>query len=760
MTAYAPAPDATKAAGKLQGKVAVVVGASRGMGRAIALGYAREGAEVVVIARSTTELNEVAAEAASFGQRCIPIVADARDGQQMKDPVTQVVEEFGRVDILVHAVGGGLSATALERPALLEELNANCGADFWRIEDQDFDSILALDFKSALMCCKYFAPIMIEQHSGSIVVLGSYGGIMGSRGWKDAASQACKAGVHRFVAAMADELRPYKVAANILLPGLTLTTHTGAIKALRERATQKPEDVVDAAVFLAKQDEDGMTGRFVEANPSAARLPTLYMPIAHLLAGDGARTSSPPVREETTVRVPALSMPAVRPAAVLARAMGAAGLAATQWTRHSGRALLHPSFRLFFAGQGVSLPGTWMQRMAVAWLAYQLTGSALMLGALEFAFQIPALVFGPVAGVAADRWSRKTLLIWTQGLSMLLAAVLAGLVFGGSVGILHLAVFSVLQGTLTGFDQTARRSLMFDMVEADKADLASAIALNSALQMGARTVGPAIGGILIAAFGGAVCFALNAVSYLPIIAALAMMRISAPLNRERQMARPGGLLDGLRYTLGTSVIRDALALLAVGSLFGISFVVLLPLVSSEVLGGGPQVFGLLAAAFGAGSLVGAAYVAGYTSTARLQWLGAAGVALLGLGLVGLASTQALWYAVMFIAIAGFGGQLLLTGTNTLVQTYAADDKRGRVMSWYTTAFNGSVPFGSLGAGAFAGVLGIGTTLLLGGVVCFIGAAAASLRVAQSRWRAAGAPAELASLGTEPSEMPSPTGPGV
>ena len=731
--AAAPRTSEPGALLKLRGKVVVVVGASRGMGRAIALGCAREGADVVVVARGSRQLDEVVADSESHDGRCVPLVADARDGEQVKQTAEWVADKFGRVDVLVHAVGGGLSAAGLERPALREELNATRGLDFWRIADEDFDASLAQDLRSVFLCCKNFAPLMIRQGSGSIVVLGSYGGITGSRGWKDAASHTTKAAVHRLVAAVAEELKPYKVAANVLLPGLTLTSMTDAYPALRERANQMPEDCVAAAVFLATQDENGMTGRFVEANSDAARLPRPYMPISEVLAGRGSEPANGSLTTRPSSDAPSRNLVRPLPAAplgLLSAGLGAVCLAATQRARHTGRAFRHPSFRLFFLGQSFSLPGTWMQRLAIAWLAYQLTGSAFLLGLLEFAYQIPALICGPAAGVAADRWGRRSLLLWTQGLSMLLAGVLAVLAAMGLVSVWHLGLFTLLQGGLTAFDQTARRSLLFDIVDEDKEDLTSAIGLNSTLQMAARALGPAAGGLLVAAFGGAICFLVNSVSYVPIIVALAMMRIRPPKSPMTEALSPDALWSGLRYTLSVGVIKHALLLLAIGGLFGIPYMVLLPIFSQEILGGGPQVFGFLTAASGAGSLVGAVYVAGHTGAGRLQWLVAVGVALLGMGLVGLAVAQALWPAMMFSGLAGFGMMLLITSTNTIVQTSAEDENRGRVVSWYTTAFNGSLPVGSLGAGALAGALGTATTLLIGGAVCLIGAAAACFRLAQ------------------------------
>jgi MFS family permease len=298
------------------------------------------------------------------------------------------------------------------------------------------------------------------------------------------------------------------------------------------------------------------------------------------------------------------------------------------------------------------------------------------------------------------------------------------------VAVWHLVALSLLQGVLTAFDQTVRRSLLFDMVDGDKADLASAIGLNSTLQMAARTVGPAAGGLLMAAVGGAICFVLNGVSYLPIIVLLAMMRVREARGQSAEATRERGLRDGLKYVLAVKPIRDSLVLLALGSLCGVPFAVLLPMFSQEIFGGGPQVLGFLVAASGAGSLIGAAYVAGHGSGGGSQRLAPIGAGFFGLGLVGFASTAGLLPAMMFLAVAGFGMMLLITGTNVLIQTLARDEQRGRVMSWYTVAFNGTVPFGSLAAGWLANEIGIASTLLVGGGICLVAAVSIGLRLLQ------------------------------
>ena len=731
--------------GRLVGKTAVVLGASKGLGRAIAAGYAQEGACVVAVARTADLLDELNTCVSAVGGRCLPLPADVRKAEDVRAIAQKVRKEFGRIDVLVHAVGGGLAAAGLTRPLLRDKLDrSQSGISFWDIDEDDFDSCLSLDLRSVFLSCKHIAPIMAEQRSGSIIVLGSYSGIMGSRGWSDAAYQSTKGGVHAFVAAIAEELRPYNVAANVLLPGLTLTSMTDAYERLRQRATQRPEECVPAAVFLATQDGTAFTGRFMETS-SPPRLPLAMMPITQLLTGTaspGAQTepvevgSARPSKTATTPAQPAATAttpasPSRDPLPIAAigtpgdrssrREAAFGGLVSGLALGHARRALRHRSFGLFFLGQAFSLPGTWMQRLAIAWLAYQMTGSALALGAVEFAAQIPVLLCGPLPGIAIDRWNPKRLLVWTQTLSMVQAVVLAGLVVAGALEIWHMLVLSLLLGVLSAFDQTARQTLLLSMVDGEKQDLSSAVSLNSTIQTVSRTVGPAVAGLLLASVGAGICFILNAVSFLPLLAALASIKLKGTTERRVRESSGTALSESFRAALNTPDVRDVLGLLALGSLFGIPFMVLMPILATEVLGGGPEALGLLIASSGAGSLVGALYLAARPSVSGVRNLVVLSTTIFALGIVGIGLASSLGLAVLFVTLAGFGMMIMVAGTNVFLQTSADDRNRGRLVGWYTVALNGPMPFGSLAAGALAGVIGAPMTMMAGGAACLLGA---------------------------------------
>lgn len=732
MAAQTPVLDSASAAGKLRGKIAVVLGASKSLGRAITIGYAQEGADVVAVARTSSLLDQLADEIRSLGRRGLMIAADVRDARQIQCVADRAMEEFGRIDVLVHAIGGGLTAAGLERPLLKHQLQlSEKGIGFWEIADEDFDSCLSLDLRSVFLCCKYFAPKMVAQGSGSIVVLGSYSGIMGTREWKDAAYQASKGGVHAFVAAIAKELKPHNVAANVLLPGLTLTAQI-AEYAHAARADLKPEDCVPAAVLLATQDAGGFTGRFLEANTASPRLPVPAMAIGDVLAGGvGVPTRPPaPIPPPLAAAPPAVAAPRPIPAAPAIRVpAGVAAVTAVEpdpasaggW-RHTFRALSHTNFRLFFLGQGLSLPGTWMQRVAIAWLAYQMTGSALVLGLVEFSGQIPTILFGPFAGMAADRWNRRRLLMWTQMLSMAQAGILATLILAGWIEVWHFVVLSLLLGVLNPFDQTARQSLMLEMVDEEKQDLSSAVGLNSTMQTTARTVGPAAAGLLLAATGAGVCFVINSLSFLPIIVALGLMKLKEQVERRPAESQRSALRESWS-AFRAPATRDVLTLLALGSLFGLPVIVLMPIFATEVFEGGPQALGFLIASYGAGALGGAIYLAGRSSAGGLQNLVVISTAIFGVGLVGVGVAGVLWLALLFMALGGFGMMIAVAGANVFLQSSTDDASRGRVLSWYTMALNGPTPFGSLGAGALAATIGAPITIMAGGAACLLGALA-------------------------------------
>jgi MFS family permease len=389
--------------------------------------------------------------------------------------------------------------------------------------------------------------------------------------------------------------------------------------------------------------------------------------------------------------------------------------------RSIGRALRHRNYRLFFSGQSVSLIGTWLTRVATSWLIYRLTGSALLLGVLGFAGQIPTFVLAPLAGVLVDRWNRYRVLLGTQILAMIQSGMLAALALAGVIKVWQVLALGIFQALINAFDMPARHSMMVEMVE-DRADLPNAIALNSSMVNAARLIGPAMAGVLIGAAGEGWCFLVDAVSYLAVIASLLLMRIAPRPRVAKSTHVLHEMREGFRYVSGSAPIRAVLLLLAVVSLMGIPYTVLLPVIAREVLGGGAGILGTLTAASGLGALLGALYLASRTSVLGLERVVVGSSALFGVGLVGFSRVSVLWLAVPLMLVTGAGMMLQMASSTTIVQTIVDEDKRGRVMSLFAMAYFGALPFGSLLAGALATRMGAQNTILAGGVVCVFAAA--------------------------------------
>ena len=386
------------------------------------------------------------------------------------------------------------------------------------------------------------------------------------------------------------------------------------------------------------------------------------------------------------------------------------------------RALRHRNYALFFSGQMVSMVGTWMTRIATSWLVYKLTGSALLLGVVGFAGQIPSFVLAPFAGVLVDRWNRHRVLVVTQVLAMLQSAGLAALDLTGTIQIWHVVALAVFQGLINAFDMPARQSFVVEMVT-DRNDLPNAIALNSTLINGSRLIGPSIGGVIIAGIGEGWCFAIDALSYLAVIGSLLAMTLTAVVpaaKKGRNMLQQ--LREGFSYVAGFQPIRNILLLLAFVSLVGFPYTVLMPVFANEVLHGGPNLLGLLMGASGVGAVMGAAFLAARKSILGLGRFIPGMAALFGLGLVAFSFSKIAWVSLLLMVITGLGFMVQTAVSNTLIQTIVDDDKRGRVMSFYTMAFMGTAPFGSLIAGFAADRIGAPHTLLIGGIGCVIGAA--------------------------------------
>lgn len=385
------------------------------------------------------------------------------------------------------------------------------------------------------------------------------------------------------------------------------------------------------------------------------------------------------------------------------------------------RALRHRNYRLFFSGQTVSLVGTWMTRIATSWLVYRLTGSALLLGTVGFAGQIPSFLLAPFAGVLIDRWNRHRLLVITQVLAMLQSAALAGLTLAGVINIWHVLFLSLFQGVINAFDMPARQAFVVEMVE-KREDLSNAIALNSSMVNAARLLGPSVGGVIIAAVGEGWCFALDAVSYLAVIASLLLMRIAPrerPAGRETRVLHE--LREGWRYVAGSPPIRSILLLLALVSLVGMPYTVLMPVFASTILHGGPHTLGFLMAATGVGALLGALFLASRRTVLGLGKVVPMMSALFGAGLIAFSLSRWLPLSLVLLLFTGIGFMVQMAASNTLLQTLVEDDKRGRVMSFYTMAIMGVTPFGSLLAGGLAHRIGAPHTLLFGGAGCIAAA---------------------------------------
>lgn len=385
------------------------------------------------------------------------------------------------------------------------------------------------------------------------------------------------------------------------------------------------------------------------------------------------------------------------------------------------RALHSRNYRLFVFGQGISLVGTWMQQVAMSWLVYRLTGSPLLLGVVGFTSQIPILLLAPVAGVLADRWNRRRLLLIDQILALLQAAFLATAVLAGFAQIWLIVLLSLLLGIIAAFEIPIRQSFVVELVE-HKEDLGNAIAFNSSMVNAARLIGPSVAGVLVAAAGEGVCFIINAVSYLAVITALAAMRIAPRPPRPQQRHVLHELREGFAYTFGFGPIRSILLLIAFVSLMGMPYAVLVPVFAKDILHGGAHTFGFLMTASGCGAFIATLYLASRRNVLGLGRVIVMAVILFSAGIALFAVSSYLPVSLVALAMAGFGSITLVASSNTILQTILEEDKRGRVMSFFTMAVVGVAPFGSLGAGAMADAVGVRWTLLIGAGFCLAGAA--------------------------------------
>jgi MFS family permease len=382
------------------------------------------------------------------------------------------------------------------------------------------------------------------------------------------------------------------------------------------------------------------------------------------------------------------------------------------------RALRHRNFQLFFAGQLISLTGTWMQSVAQAWLVYRMTKSALLLGSVGFASQIPVFLFAPIGGITADRTNRQRLVIATQTCSMILAGVLAWLTLSGRVQVWHVFVLAALLGVVNAFDIPGRQSFLVDMV--GKGDLMNAIALNSSMFNGARVIGPAVAGILVAKIGEGWCFAANSISYVAVIIGLLLMHVQSP-PRVSKDSPIEDIIEGFRWVNQTKIIRSLLLLIGLVSLVGMPYTVLMPVFADQILHGGARGLGILMGSTGVGALFGALTLAAKTGIKGLgRWVTIT-CAGLGISLFCFAFSRSFWLSAVLLLPAGYSMMLQMACSNTLIQTMVPDHLRGRVMSVYSMMFMGMAPFGAFFGGALAHRIGAPVTVAVGGVACVLGA---------------------------------------
>jgi len=383
-----------------------------------------------------------------------------------------------------------------------------------------------------------------------------------------------------------------------------------------------------------------------------------------------------------------------------------------------GRALRHRNYRLFFLGQGISVIGTWVTRFATSWLAYTMTGSPLILGLVAFCNNAPTPLIAPIAGVLVDRWDRKRVILLTQIAALLQSAALAVFALTDLMTVPHLLVLGALQGVINGFDMPARQSFLREMID-EPTDLPNAIALNSTMVNLGKLIGPVIAAILVGLVGEGWCFAIDAATYVAVIASLLAMRIKPrvrPRSGKRVLAE---LADGIRYVRAQPLVRSVLILLATTAVLAGGYTSLLPVVAAEHLGGDAHTLGLLMGSAGVGAVCGALYLASRTTIVGLGRVIGVSLSVLGAALLSLELASSMWVAMPLLFITGLTLMIQMAATNSIVQTLVDHDKLGRVMSLYAVAFAGGMPIGAFLDGALADQIGAVHTLAVGGTGCMI-----------------------------------------
>lgn len=380
------------------------------------------------------------------------------------------------------------------------------------------------------------------------------------------------------------------------------------------------------------------------------------------------------------------------------------------------KSLRHRNFKLFFFGQIISLPGNWIQSIAMGWLVFRLTDSAFLLGIVGFAAQIPAFFITPLAGVFADKWERRKVLMATQVTSMLIALLLAVLIFTGKVTVPYIIIAAIINGVANAIDNPFRHAFLVNMIE-DRHDLPNAIALNSTMYNSARFIGPPIGGFLVAFAGEGVCFLVNGLSYLAVIASLLAMRLAETDHKTDDSSVFKELLSGFRYAWVTSHLRVLLTLVIVVSLIGLPFQVFLPVFAKDILQGDSLTLGIITGALGAGALTGALMLANKATIVRFPKLIMTSGLLFAVGLGIFTLSENLILSIPAIIITGFGMVTLYAACNTLLQTMVREDMRGRIVSLYSMSFMGFTPIGSIMMGSITEIAGLQPTLTVASILC-------------------------------------------
>jgi MFS family permease len=386
--------------------------------------------------------------------------------------------------------------------------------------------------------------------------------------------------------------------------------------------------------------------------------------------------------------------------------------------RASFRALRHRNFRLFVAGQMISLSGTWMQNVAQSWLVYRLTHSEMLLGTTWFCTQIPVFALGPLGGLVSDRYSRHRVVVLTQVLSMVQALALAALTFSGHIAVWHVLALAIMLGCINAFDMPARQALVVQL--ASKEDLLSAISLNSAIFNAARVVGPSIAGLMVASVGEAVCFLVNGLSFIAVIAGLLAMRL-APFVPKRQDSAWSHLMAGFRYAWHTRPVRTLLFMMAATTIAGMPALVLMPFFADDIFHQGSRGLGFLLGAMGVGAIVGTLVLARRRDVSGLTQVIVTSALTLGACYTLFAGSRWFWFSLAVMPLLGFSVMRQMASANTLIQTLIPDEYRGRIMAMYSMTVVGLGPFGSLLSGALAHAASPRVTVLAGGLLCLAAA---------------------------------------